>query len=61
MLHRHLIYSFVYWYKQTGTIIADNLYLCIELVSTATAYLWQGNMDQPRKVAKPARGQLYPW
>ena len=25
--------------KQTGTIIADDLYLCIELVSTATNYL----------------------
>ena len=27
----------------------------------ATTYLLQSNMDQPRKVAKPARGQLYPW
>ena len=35
MLHRHLIFSF----EQTGTIIADDLYLCIELVSTATTYL----------------------
>ena len=26
--------------QQTGTIIADDLYLCIELVSTATTYLY---------------------
>ena len=34
------------------------MYICIELVCTATTYLKQSNMDQPRKVAKPARGQL---
>ena len=39
MLHRHLIFSFVLLVQQTGTIIADDLYLCIELVSTATTYL----------------------
>ena len=44
--------------QHTGTIIADDLYLCIELVSVATTYLKQSNMDQPRKVAKPAQGQL---
>ena len=38
MLHRHLIFSFVLL-EQTGTIIADDLYLCIELVSMATTYL----------------------
>ena len=27
----------------------------------ATTYLYIAYMDQPRKVAKPARGQLYPW
>ena len=27
----------------------------MELVSTATTYLEQSNVDQPRKVAKPAR------
>ena len=53
---RHLIFSFVSLVQQTGTIIADDLHLCIELVSTATIYLQQSNMDQPRKVAKPARG-----
>ena len=36
MLHRHLIFSFVLLVQETGTIIADDLYLCIELVSTAT-------------------------
>ena len=60
MLHRHLIFSFVLLVEQTGAIIADDLYLCIELVSMATTYLWQSYMDQPRKLAKPARGQLYP-
>ena len=60
MLHRHLIFSFVLLVQQTGTIIADDMYLCIELVSIATTYLLQSNMDQPRKVAKPACGQLYP-
>ena len=35
--------------------IADDIYLCI--VCTATTYLKQ-SMDQPRKVAKPARDQL---
>ena len=42
MLHRHLIFSFVFLVllvQQTGTIIADDLYLCIELVSMATTYL----------------------
>ena len=39
MLHRHLIFSFVLLVQQTGTIIADDLYLCIELVSMATTYL----------------------
>ena len=41
MLHRHLIFSFVLLVKQTGTIIADDLYLCraIELVKTASTYL----------------------
>ena len=39
MHHRHLILSFVHLVQQTGTIIADDLYLCIELVSTATTYL----------------------
>ena len=37
-------------------------YICmytVKLVFTATTYLKQRNMDQPRKVAKPApRGQL---
>ena len=43
MLHRHLIFSFVcLLVQQTGTIIADDLYLCIELlvVSMATTYLY---------------------
>ena len=39
MLHRHLIFSFVLLVQQTSTIITDDLYLCIELVSTATTYL----------------------
>ena len=39
MLHRHLVFSFVLLVQQTGTIIADDLYLCIELVSMATTYL----------------------
>ena len=39
MLHRHLIFSFVLLVQQTGTIIADDLYLGIELVSMATTYL----------------------
>ena len=39
ILHRHLICSFVLLVQQTGTIIADDLYLCIELVSTATTYI----------------------
>ena len=39
MLHRHLIFSFVLLVQQAGTIIADDLYLCIELVSMATTYL----------------------
>ena len=30
----------------------------IELVFTAITYLEQRNMDEPRKAAKPARGQL---
>ena len=34
------------------------MYVCIELVFTVTTYLQQRNMDQPRKVATPARGQL---
>ena len=38
MLHRHLIFSFVLLVQQTSTIITDDLYLCIELVSTATTY-----------------------
>ena len=44
MLHRHLMFSFVYWYDrqvQYSTIITDYLYLCMELliVSMATTYL----------------------
>ena len=39
MLHRHLIFNFVLLVQHAGTIIADDLYLCIELVSTATASL----------------------
>ena len=39
MLHRHLIFSFVLLVQQTSTVITDDLYLCIELVSTATTYL----------------------
>ena len=41
VLHRHLIFSFVYCYNRQvpGTIIADDMYLCIELASTATTYL----------------------
>ena len=39
MLHRHLIFSFVLLVQQTGTIIADDLYLCIELISMAATYL----------------------
>ena len=39
MLHRHLIFSFVLLVQQTGTTIADYLYLCMELVSMATTYL----------------------
>ena len=41
MLHRHLIFSFVLLVQQTGTFIADDLYLCssIELVNMATTYL----------------------
>ena len=39
MLHRHLIFSSVLMVQRTGTIIADDLYLCIELVSMATTYL----------------------
>ena len=40
MLHRHLIFSFVLLVQQAGNaFIADDLYLCIELVSTATTYL----------------------
>ena len=35
MLHRHLIFSFVFLVQQTSTIITDDLYLCIELVSAA--------------------------
>ena len=31
----------------------------IKLVCTATTHIQQSNMDQPRKVAKPARGQLH--
>ena len=38
---------------------ADGMYLQIELVCTATTHIQQSNMDQPRKVAKPARGQLH--
>ena len=41
-----------------GTTSADGMYLYIELVCTATTHIKQSNMDQPRKVAKPARGQL---
>ena len=47
--------------QQTGIIIiADDMSsLCIELVCTATTYYFkESNIDQPRKVAKPARGQL---
>ena len=36
-------------------LLIINMY--IHVVCTATTYLWQ-SMDQPRKVAKPARGQL---
>ena len=39
MLHRNLMFSFVLLVQQTGTIIADDLYLCIELVSMAPTYL----------------------
>ena len=39
MLHRHLIFNFVLLVQQTGTIIADDPYLCIELVSMVTASL----------------------
>ena len=41
MLHRNLIFSFVYWYNRQDTIIADDIYiyLRIELASTATTYL----------------------
>ena len=39
MLHRHLIFSFVLLVQQTGTIIADDLYICIELVSMATTWI----------------------
>ena len=41
MLYRHLIFSFVLLVQQTDTIniIANDLYLCIELVSMATTYL----------------------
>ena len=38
MLHRHLIFSFVLLVQQTGTIIADDLYLCIELVWPPLTY-----------------------
>ena len=64
MLHRYLIFSFVYWYNRQVLLLlytADDMYGCIELliVCTATTYLQQSNMDQTRsKVAKPARGQL---
>ena len=39
MLDRHLIFSFVLLVQRTSTIITDDLYLCIETVSTATTYL----------------------
>ena len=39
MFHRHLTFSFVLLVQQTGTIIADDLYICIELVSMATTCL----------------------
>ena len=42
-----------------NTTSADGMYLYIELVCTATTHIQQSNMDQPRKVAKPARGQLH--
>ena len=39
MFHRHLTFSFVLLVQRTGTIIADDLYICIELVSMATTSL----------------------
>ena len=40
MLHRHLLlHQLCLLVQQIGTIIADDLCLCIELVSTATTYI----------------------
>ena len=39
MVDRHLIFSFFIGTTDRGTIIADDMYACIELVCTVTTYL----------------------
>ena len=45
--------------QQTGILLVLMVCILIELVCTATTHIQQSNMDQPRKVAKPARCQLH--
>ena len=57
ILHRHLMFSFVYWYKRHVLLL---LMICmyVKYARPPLPYSRVVYMDQPRQAAKPARGQL---
>ena len=56
ILHRHLMFSFVYWYNRQVLLLMICVY--VWYVRPTLPYSRVVYMDQPRQAAKPARGQL---
>ena len=56
MLHRYLIYSFVYWYNKKVPLLMTCMY--VQYVRPPLTYSRVILINRVSKVAKPARGQL---